>query len=77
MTSCVPVRLFRFQGVPYPTVRLSPLPVQTAADFTMRGGGMELVDRYAERGGRARPRCSTTWPDKLRDVAWPASRVYR
>jgi DNA-binding CsgD family transcriptional regulator/tetratricopeptide (TPR) repeat protein len=28
---------------------LSPLPVQTASDFTVRGGAMELVDRRAER----------------------------
>ena len=31
------------------TVRLSPLPVQMAADFTVRGGAMELIDRDAER----------------------------
>src|SRR5258705_5666173 len=30
-------------------VRLWPLPVQTAADFTVRGGAMELIDRAAER----------------------------
>jgi hypothetical protein len=29
---------------------LSPLPVQTAVDFTVRGGTMELVDRHAECG---------------------------
>ena len=32
-----------------PRVGLSPLPVQTAADFTVRGGAMELIDRDAER----------------------------
>src|SRR6476469_8984705 len=30
-------------------VGLSPLPVQMAADFTVRGGAMELIDRDAER----------------------------
>jgi hypothetical protein len=28
---------------------LSPLPAQTAVDFTVRGGAMELIDRDAER----------------------------
>ena len=28
---------------------MSPLPVQTAADFRVRGGAMELIDRAAER----------------------------
>jgi AAA ATPase domain len=28
---------------------LSPLPVQVAADFRVRGGAMELIDRDAER----------------------------
>jgi hypothetical protein len=28
---------------------LSPFPVQTAADFSVRGGVMELIDRDAER----------------------------
>src|SRR5258705_538583 len=32
-----------------PRVRLSPLPLQVAADFTVRGGAMELIDRHAER----------------------------
>jgi hypothetical protein len=29
---------------------LSPLPAQMAADFTVQGGAMELVDRHAECG---------------------------
>ena len=28
---------------------MSPLPAHTAADFTVRGGAMELIDRDAER----------------------------
>ena len=28
---------------------MSPLPVQVAADFRVRGGAMELIDRDAER----------------------------
>src|SRR5258707_653683 len=32
-----------------PRVRLAPLPLQMAADFTVRGDAMELIDRDAER----------------------------
>src|SRR5258708_39037094 len=32
-----------------PRVRLSPLPLQVAVDFTVRGDAMELIDRDAER----------------------------
>ena len=28
---------------------MSPLPLQMATDFTVRGGAMELIDRAAER----------------------------
>src|SRR5258707_14952120 len=37
----------RSDGIP--RVRLSPLPLQVAADFTVRGDAMELIDRDAER----------------------------
>ena len=43
------MRRIQFRSSDAQRVGLSPLPVQMAADFTVRGGAMELIDRDAER----------------------------